>query len=204
MPRAMADGPGKRYTLSSRLTYETQNALKEAARLSGRSVSQEAEFRLERSLAEDRGERDKTKDNLVAKALLGDDDTEEMLRAFAAAIGAAMSYTGKHWKDDVYTRGAVQASINAVRARHFGSYKLGLSAADIDHDRLQRAIDTGTMFGKVLVAARLDPDVAAWIESMGGTAQAQAELEAEAVDFARAAPEKKAVMLSNLFGVEAA
>lgn len=40
----------KRYTLTSRLSHGTEAALREAARLSGRSISQEAEFRLERSL----------------------------------------------------------------------------------------------------------------------------------------------------------
>lgn len=204
MPRAMPDGPGKRYTLSSRLTYETQNALKEAARLSGRSVSQEAEFRIERSLAEDSEAKDETKNNLVAKALLGDADTEEMLKTIAAAIGASMAYTGKHWRDDLYTRATVQAAINSVRAKHFGAKSLDLSEADVDHERLERAINMGTLFGKVLVAARLDPDVASWLSGMSKSAQSQADLEAGSTEYSKASPQRRELMLRDLYGVDAA
>ncbi|WP_238313327.1 TraY domain-containing protein [Methylobacterium organophilum] len=196
--------PAKRYTLTSRLTHETETALREAARLSGRSISQEAELRLERSLAEDQSERDRTKENLVAKALMGDDDTEELLRTIAAAIGAAMAYTGNHWKTDIYTRAAVQSAINSVRAKHFGLHRLGMSASEINHDQLERAINTGALFGKVLVAARLDPDVASWISEMSTRAQSQAALEAEASDFAKASPQKQSAILRDLYGVDAA
>jgi hypothetical protein len=204
MPRAMPDGPGKRYTLSSRLTPETHAALKEAAHLSGRSVSQEAEFRIERSLAEDQEQKDETKNNLVAKALLGDSDTEEMLKTIAAAIGAAMGYTGKHWRDDLYTRAAVQSAINGVRAKHFGVRPLSLEVEEVDHARLERAINIGALFGKVLVAARLDPDVASWISEMAETTQAHADLEAESANYGKASPQKRSAILRDLYGVDAA
>lgn len=204
MPRAMPDGPGKRYTLSSRLTFETHTALKEAASRSGRSISQEAEFRLERSLAEDSEGKSQTRDNLVAKALIGDDDTEDMIRCVTAAIGAAMAYTNKHWRDDIYTRAAVQAAMGAVRSKHFSIRPLDMDPESVSLERLERAISTGALLGKVLVAAKLDPDVASWIEGMGKEAQSQADQDADVAAFAKLTPARQNAAVKSLMGVDAA
>ncbi|MGA4551917.1 TraY domain-containing protein [Methylorubrum aminovorans] len=204
MSRASPEGTGKRYTLTTRLSHETEAALRDAARLSGRSISQEAEFRLERSFAEDQEKVDETKNNLVAKALLGDNDTEEMIKTIAAAIGAAMGYTGKHWRDDLYTRAAVQSAINGVRAKHFGVRPISIPTEEIDHARLERAVNMGSLFGKVLVAARIDPDVASWISEMAEANQAHADLEAESANYGKASPEKRSAILRDLYGVDAA
>jgi hypothetical protein len=50
---ALPKGAGKRHALGLRVTAECRKALEEAAASSGRSISQEIEFRLERSLQQD-------------------------------------------------------------------------------------------------------------------------------------------------------
>jgi uncharacterized protein (DUF1778 family) len=53
-PTPGQDGKGKRYPLNTRTTAEVRALLMAAAKLSGRSMTQEVEHRLQRSFEDDR------------------------------------------------------------------------------------------------------------------------------------------------------
>jgi TraY domain len=95
----------KRAALMTRITTKTRAALERAAAKSGRSLSQEAEFRLDGSFAIERRNR-------------------PGLRALAMAITMVAEYveraTGKCWQDDAFTTQALQAGVEFL-IRHFGA-----------------------------------------------------------------------------------
>jgi hypothetical protein len=95
----------KRAALMTRITPKTRAALERAAAKSGRSLSQEAEFRLDGSFASERRHR-------------------PGLRALALAITMVAEYveraTGKSWQEDAFTTQALQAGVEFL-IRHFGA-----------------------------------------------------------------------------------
>lgn len=169
MPRQMKEEEGKRYSLSAKTSLETNLALKAAAQKAGRSVSQEIEMRLERSLDDDKRNSDFVKNELVAEAMIGDAETAELVRAMTASISAAIRYTGGHWRDDIYTRAAVISAMTAARSAYFLEHKYKDDARDPDRDRLKKADSMGTLLGRMLAAKQLDPAIASWLEDMSAT-----------------------------------
>lgn len=91
-PKPQGPFEDKRRTLSTRITEETRSRLDDAARVSGRSLSQEIEFRLEQSF-------------WVAQTF-GDYRTQQLFREFALV---AQKTTDRHenWMDDPELRRAV-------------------------------------------------------------------------------------------------
>jgi hypothetical protein len=95
----------KRAAFMTRITTKTRTALDRAAAKSGRSLSQEAEFRLDGSFVAERRHR-------------------PGLRALAMAITMVAECieraTDKHWQDDAFTTQALQAGIEFL-IRHYGA-----------------------------------------------------------------------------------
>ena len=89
---------GARNSLGLRVTAETKNRLKAAVAASGRSQSQEAEFRLERSFR-------KEDDGIAA---LGGSEQHALFRMMAAAAVIIENRTGKSWSSDWKTSIAVR------------------------------------------------------------------------------------------------
>ena len=90
-------GESKRAPISMRTTPAIRAALEEAAERGGRSLAQEIEQRLERSVAADEG--------------AGSVATAAFLASITADIGAIETATGKGWTVDLYTFGAVRFAI---------------------------------------------------------------------------------------------
>jgi hypothetical protein len=91
-------GKGKRYNLGIRTTKELRDLLRKAAALSGRSVAQEIEFRLERSFERDESVKD------AMTATFGD---ERLLSLFTTFADYGRSYSlaeqdVKRWLDAHY------------------------------------------------------------------------------------------------------
>ena len=89
---------GARNSLGLRVTAETKNRLEAAAAASGRSQSQEVEFRLERSFR-------KEDDGIAA---LGGSEQHALFRMMAAAAEIIENRTGKSWSSDWETSIAVR------------------------------------------------------------------------------------------------
>ncbi len=80
----------KRKTLSTRITSELRDRLDKSADESGRSLSQEIEFRLEQSF----------RDEDARYREFGDKSLYMIMRWFALTIAAAQQITEKPWKKD--------------------------------------------------------------------------------------------------------
>ena len=97
---------GARNSLGLRVTAETKNRLEAAAAASGRSQSQEVEFRLERSFR-------KEDDGIAA---LGGSEQHALFRMMAAAAEIIENRTGKSWSSDWETSIAVRDAWEALTA----------------------------------------------------------------------------------------
>lgn len=91
---------GRRVPLSLRTTQSVRSRLDLAAIQSGRSLTQEIEFRLEKSLEQD--ELVKTYENLAKaaeeiRASIGDRDTRHLLLKIAEGIAAIEEQQGTKW-----------------------------------------------------------------------------------------------------------
>ncbi|WP_237482664.1 hypothetical protein [Lichenibacterium dinghuense] len=101
MPKtATPDGPGERVALLSRTTIELRKQLEHAASLSGRSLGQEVERRLERTFDFD--------------YLLGDNETALVLRSIANAIRRFELASGKSWVKDSETQARVHEAVSKM------------------------------------------------------------------------------------------
>jgi hypothetical protein len=96
---------GKTAMLTTRITPETRGWLESAAQKSGRSLSQEVEYRLRQSLTKNR---DRRKDVLA----LGE--------AIAMLLQCVERATKAHWRDDAFTCRAFQHGIEFLIS-HFGA-----------------------------------------------------------------------------------
>lgn len=170
---------------------------------SGRSLASEVEMRLENSFSEEDRLQVELKSNLVVKALFGDAETEDLIRAMTAAIGAALAYTGQHWTTDPYSRAAVRAAIQGVYRRQFQARPLPGDAGELDLDRLDRAEKAGDLYGKLLVAPQADPDIAAFLSGLLTGKRPQADDEADTVAFGKMSKKQKDTHLRELYGTDA-
>ncbi len=100
-PRPRGPYADKRRTLTTRITDRTRKRLDKAAQATGRSLSQEIEFRLEQSFAEE-----KTQSFVEAVAVrgvydsFGREDIFLVARLLSTAIQMIETRTGKIWMDD--------------------------------------------------------------------------------------------------------
>ncbi len=81
---------GKRQTIGLRVTSELKDRLLRKAAKTGRSLSQEAELRLERSFEEEKKRYE----------IFGGEDRYTLMQWLAMTITLAEGTTGKHWKSD--------------------------------------------------------------------------------------------------------
>ncbi|MEE7450010.1 hypothetical protein MRF4_20585 [Methylobacterium radiotolerans] len=194
MPAKLPDTEGRRHAMGFRTTLEGRSRIEEAARQSGRSVSQEIEARLEFSFAMDKYEAD-LKKSPISKMI--DGDTESMFRSMTAAVGAAMAYLNKSWKTDVFARMAFRSGVEAVMDTVFLKHPLNIAGSDIELADLRKAQETGALYGRLLAASQDNPAVEEWLS------QRAAEL--AAVEDPEKDPEaEKAKLLKNLVGTDAA
>ena len=95
---------GKTATLTTRITPETRRALDSAAQKSGRSLSQEVEYRLGQSLLKNRDRRG---------------DVRALGEAIAMLLECVERATEARWGDDAFTCRALQHGIEFLMS-HFG------------------------------------------------------------------------------------
>ena len=113
----------KRKTLSARITVETRTLLELAAEKSGRSLSQEAEYRLDQSISND-DQKDR---------LFGGDGGYDLLVTFGAMAATVGRAKGKDWWSDPEVLGGV---LRAWRVYAEGSglaTKTALTPDDLSH-----------------------------------------------------------------------
>ncbi|MCJ2093953.1 MULTISPECIES: hypothetical protein [unclassified Methylobacterium] len=194
MPAKLPETEGRRHAMGFRTTLEGKNRLEEAARLSGRSVSQEIEARLEHTFMLDKIE-DALKKNPIGKMI--DGDTESMFRNMTTAVGAAMAYLNKSWKNDVFARMAFRAGVEAVMDTIFLKHPLNIEGSGIALADLKKAQETGTLYGRLLAASQDNPAVEGWLSQraaeLGATENSERDADAE-----------KAKLLKYLVGTDAA
>ena len=113
-PRPRGPYADKRKTLTTRITNKTRESLDAAAKATDRSLSQEIEFRLERSFLQDEG------DERVREATLegiydsfGGKSPFEDMRALGGLIGMIEDIRKKSWRDDLTTKNLVVDTITA-------------------------------------------------------------------------------------------
>ena len=84
---SLPEGKGKRHAIGLRATADLRRKLEEGAKQSGRSLSQEAEFRLENSFGDD--------DRITES--FGGDLTFKIMRALASVVPVMNSLRGANW-----------------------------------------------------------------------------------------------------------
>jgi hypothetical protein len=91
LPKTVSnEGAGKRHPLNMRTTEEVRRQLENAAALSGRSLAQEVEHRLEQSFVET---------DIIARAL-GGRSHADFIKALALGLQIVLAKTGKEsWAD---------------------------------------------------------------------------------------------------------
>jgi hypothetical protein len=100
-PKAKRVAQGKRYPLNMRTTQELREKMEAAARMSGRSLVQEVEYRLERSFHED--------------GLLGDPTAARAYHGLAFTIATLKSRHGPTWlQTPDIARELAQGLLNAL------------------------------------------------------------------------------------------
>lgn len=175
MSRKLPEADAKRHPLSFRTTLAVRERIEADAKANGRSIAQEIEFRLEAGYEVAAARKALERSNAIADALIGDVKTAAMVRSIASSVGAVMTYTGKHWDRDVYTRTAVQACIDAARVGHFREEPLEVEkTADVNLDEAKRCIAIGKTFGRLFAMARSDPAAAEAVEEMARAGSAGA------------------------------
>ena len=97
---------GERYAVTARLPTELRARFEKAADEAGRSLSQEAEFRLTRSFAE----------REALQELLGGESTASVLALVAEAVSLIERQTGCAWRSDHWTGVAVRAAAARIMA----------------------------------------------------------------------------------------
>lgn len=194
MPAKLPETEGRRYAMGFRTTLEGRTRIEEAARRSGRSVSQEIEARLEYSFAMDKHEEELSK-SPVHKMI--DEDTSKMLRWMETGAGAVMGYLNKSWKSDLFARMAVRASVFAAMETVFSKFKLDIDPEAVSLADLKKAEETGNLFGRILAASQDNPVIEEWISRRA------AELAPGAADPVDETAEKNR-LIKYLVGVDAA
>ena len=119
-PRPRGPYADKRKTLTTRITNKTRESLDAAAKATDRSLSQEIEFRLERSFLQDEA------DERVREAVLEDvyesfgteKKTFLIMRALASVAQMAEQITGKSWLEDPGTNRLANSMISEAINRY--------------------------------------------------------------------------------------
>jgi hypothetical protein len=129
-PRVYSSGE-KRPTLTFRVRGHTYEMLRDAALASNRSLSEEIEHHVERSLQE--------RDFLMTH--FGRADTITLIKTIASHLNTTQATTKRSWTEDANTRHAVLAVIYDVMKSQFGALDdlRGLSAAAFHELEAQRA-----------------------------------------------------------------
>jgi hypothetical protein len=96
---------GKRHPLNLRTTRELREKIDQMAGISGRSLVQEVEHRLEQSFNRD----------VMVNMLLGGDDNAKVLEMIAQALQAE-DLSGRKWRDSKKSAEAVRATIDFIFA----------------------------------------------------------------------------------------
>ncbi len=123
----------KRKTLSTRITSELRDRLDKSADESGRSLSQEIEFRLEQSFrAEDAYYRE-----------FGDKSLYMTMRWFALTLDEAQQITEKPWKKDEETFGIAANALWTMLRK--GMPESGAGLPDKRADRMGRRLGENFM-----------------------------------------------------------
>jgi hypothetical protein len=146
-PKGPKEEGAKRHWLSARTTADLNQALKNAAQTSGRSVSQEIEFRLEQSFLAEKVEAD-TKAKSPMREF--DRQSEALFRSITLAAGTAMTKLDASWVDDIYARAAVRSAIVEAFNSYVTTNKIELSENGLDLDRLAHAARIGQAFGRLM------------------------------------------------------
>jgi hypothetical protein len=105
-PKPRGEKESKRSAFTTRLTPETREALEQAAKNHNRSISQEAEFLLERAL-----DREKTVFDTVYE-LMGGKATFRLMLVLARVVEDVEKKTGKPAATDWLTYEAIRTAIN--------------------------------------------------------------------------------------------
>ena len=142
---------GKRKTLTTRITEGTREQLEAAAEATDRSLSQEIEFRLERSFLTDEARRDRE------ERAYGGAHTHALLRLFGDTIKGIEMQTSGSWTEDQYTfdqvRLGIQTFLDALRP----------TESDDDQPRLiDRFVDSALM-------DKLPPGIVAELKGLRNT-----------------------------------
>ena len=127
----------KRKTLSTRITSTLRTRLEEAAEESGRSLSQEIEFRLEQSFADDQAKHE----------AFGGKHVYALMRLLGSAVSLIETGTGRKWRDDLVTYHQVKATIDKLL------YGLGPASAGEHDDRT--LLEKADAIGETLAAVVL-------------------------------------------------
>lgn len=172
MSAKLPEGAGKRHAIALRTTREMKERIEASAAQSGRSIAQEIEARVQYSFDMDRYAEAEQSDPIAQKL---DRETKAMMSCIEAAVGAAMLYSGSHWREDIYTRACVSAAMSFAMGAFFGRHKLDISEGSIDSARLDQANNYGRLLGRMISAAEQDPATRAWIAEMADLSRRQDE-----------------------------
>lgn len=163
MPAKLPEGAGKKHAIALRTTQRLKDEIEAAAEKSGRSVSSEVEARVQYSFEMDKYEQAEQSDPIAQKL---DRETKSMVRCIEAAMGAAMLYSGSHWREDIYTRACVSAAVSVAMGNFFGRHKIDIAEGSVDNSRLDQSNNFGRLLGRMISAAHNDPATRAWIAEM--------------------------------------
>ncbi|KAA0121394.1 TraY domain-containing protein [Methylobacterium sp. P1-11] len=146
-PKEAKEEGAKRHWLSARTTAELNQILKDAAQTSGRSVSQEIEFRLEKSFLAEKVEAE-TKAKTPMRPL--DQKSEALFRSISMAAGTVMTKLDASWVDDIYARAAVKSAIIEAFSSYVANNRIDLAKDGLDLERLSHATRIGQAFGRLM------------------------------------------------------
>ena len=102
--KSQGEYKGKTATLTTRITLDTRTALEKAAKETGRSLSQEIENRLRRSIASDHGSGEEKHNRAFGRLAL-------------ELAGMVEAMTGEGWRTDPFAHRALRAALNIILDR---------------------------------------------------------------------------------------
>ena len=131
----------KRHPLNMKTTKKLRAMLETAAELSGRTLSNEVEYRLAQSF-------------LPIDVIFGSDDTQALLRAIAGVVQVVESATGKSWTEDGETADLAYMAITRI-----------LPNADGEAETSDASVAKAGIIG-MLSRAKLDDKICKKIEKL--------------------------------------
>lgn len=97
-------GEGKKVPLNMRTTRKVRDRLEAAAIDTGRSLTQEVEYRLQRSFEDE---------DAIFESFSGE-HTYRLMKLLGAAVGVTENTTGKQWNQDAKTFASVEGTIDLI------------------------------------------------------------------------------------------